>query len=183
MEDRNIIELYFGRSERALEETGKKYGKYCHGIALRLLGIREDAEECVNDTYLAAWDAIPPERPASLRAFLGRLTRNLAISRWRKNRASRRYAGVEAQLEELSECLPSNENIELELEGRELGEVISRWLDGLPIRDRRLFVLRHFYGLGVEELARESGEKPNTVSQRLRRLRADLRVLLEQEGV
>lgn len=183
MEDRGIIELYFDRNQRAVEETRLKYGGLCHGLALGLLGVAEDAEECVNDTYLAAWSRIPPERPASLRAFLARLTRNLAISRFRRNRASKRFSGMEAQLEELAECLPSREDVELELERRELGTLISRWLDGLSGDDRRLFIRRHFYGIGVEELAREAGQRPNTVSQRLRRLRLELRSVLEKEGV
>lgn len=183
MEDRGIIELYFNRDQRAVEETRAKYGGLCHSLALNLLGVAEDAEECVNDCYLAAWNRIPPERPRSLRAYLARLTRNLAVSRYRRNRASKRYTGMEAQLEELAECLPSREDVEVELERRELGALISRWLDGLSERDRRLFIRRHFYGAAVEELARELSEKPNTVSQRLRRLRLELRDVLEREGV
>lgn len=107
MEDREIVALYHARDEGAISETAAKYGAFCLRIALNLLGIREDADECVNDTWLAAWRRMPPELPASLRAFLGRITRNLSISRYRQTRARKRYAGMEALLSELDDCVPS----------------------------------------------------------------------------
>lgn len=181
MRDEAIIRLYFERDERAIGETGAKYGPYCSKIALNLLSVPEDAEECVQDTYLAAWNRIPPERPTALRVFLGRITRNLAISRYRRNKAQKRCAGMEEQLEELADCLPGSEGAEREFERRELGRIISRWLDGLPDGDRTLFVRRYWYGESVEELARDRGARPNTVAQRLRRLRLSLRDTLEKE--
>lgn len=181
MRDEAIIELYFARNERAIDETRRKYGGYCSALAQRLLGLREDAEECVQDTYLAAWNTIPPERPNVLRVFLGRITRNLAISRWRKNRAAKRYAAMELQLDELADCVPSETSVEREIERREMGRSISDWLDTLPQGDRDLFIRRYWYAESPEALGRELGMKPNTVSQRLRRLRLALRDKLEKE--
>lgn len=182
MRDEAIIGLYFRRDERAIDETRVKYGGFCSKIALNLLGLREDAEECVNDTYLAAWDSMPPERPGALGAFLGRITRNLAISRYRRNRALKRYSGLEAQLEELADCLPAETDVEMEIERRELGRIISDWLDTLPEGDRNMFVRRYWYGESVEALSRERGDRANSVAQRLRRLRLALRAVLEREG-
>ena len=181
MEDKGIIALYFARDERAIGQTRSKYGAFIAGLAGRLLDDRRDREECAADTYLAAWNTIPPQRPDSLRAFLGRLTRNLAISRFRKNRAEKRYAAMEAQLSELAETIPAWDDVEREIEGRELGRLLSCWLDALPAGERDLFVRRYFYAESVEALAREAGEKPNTLAQRLRRLRLALRDELEKE--
>lgn len=183
MLDEGIIALYFARDERAIEETEAKYGGFCSALALRLLGVREDAEECVSDTYLAAWNRIPPERPGVFRAFLGRITRNLAISRFRRNRASKRYSGIEEQLEELADCLPAKDNVELELERREISKLISRWLDALSKADRDIFIRRYWYCESVDAIAQSGHVRPNTLAQRLRRLRAALRTELEKEGV
>ena len=125
MEDREIVALYHARSESAIAETAKKYGAFCLRVALNLLGIREDADECVNDTYLAAWTRMPPELPASLRAFLGRITRNLSISRYRQNRAQKRYAGMDALLSELDDCVPSPVTVEQALDSMELTRQIE----------------------------------------------------------
>ena len=183
MDDLAIVELYHRREERAIAETDKKYGGLCRAIALRLLGIREDAEECVNDTWYAAWDKMPPERPQSLGAFLGRIPRNLSVSRWRQSRAQKRYSGMEVLLSELEECVPAPGTVEEDLERRQLAQAISVWLDTLGAEDRRLFIRRYWYGGGVKELAEEAGERANTLSQRLSRLRKNLRIFLESEGV
>ena len=183
MDDLVIVELYHRREERAIDESEKKYGGLCCGIALRLLGVREDAEECVNDTWLAAWDKMPPERPQSLGAFLGRITRNLSVSRWRRDHARKRHGGMELLLSELEECVPGPGTVEEDLERWELAQVISGWLDALAAGDRRLFIRRYWYGDGVKELAAEAGERANTLAQRLSRLRKSLRGCLESEGV
>ena len=183
MDDLAIVELYHRREERAIDETDKKYGGLCRGIALRLLGIREDAEECVNDTWYAAWDKMPPERPQSLGAFLGRITRNLSVSRWRQSRAQKRYSGMEVLLSELEDCVPAPGTVEQDLERRQLAQAIGTWLDTLGQEDRRLFIRRYWYGLAVKDLAAEAGERANTLAQRLSRLRKSLRAFLESEGV
>ena len=183
MDDPAIVALYHSRDEQAIAETEKKYGALCRGVALRLLGVREDAEECVNDTWHAAWNAMPPERPSSLGAFLGRITRNLSISRWRREHAQKRFRGMEVMLSELADCVPAPDSVEGELDGRQLSAAVSRWLDGLGEDDRALFVRRYWYGRSVQALARERGERPNALSQRLLRLRKGLKTFLETEGV
>lgn len=116
MEDSEIITLYWNRDERAIAETSTKYGSFCQRIAQNILTVREDAEECVSDTYQQAWTSIPPLRPQRLRPWLGRVVRNLAINRWRRNHAQKRYAGLEALFSELEECIPSGETAERRLE-------------------------------------------------------------------
>lgn len=183
MDDLAIVELYHRREERAIAESDKKYGAQCRSIALRLLDFREDAEECVNDTWHAAWNKMPPDRPQALGAFLGRITRNLSISRWRHDHAKKRYSGIEILLSELEDCVPTPGTVEEDLEQRQLSQAISVWLDGLPLEDRRLFIRRYWYGAPVRKLAAERGGSANTLSQRLLRLRKDLRAFLELEGV
>lgn len=183
MDDFAIVELYHRREERAIAESDKKYGALCRSIALRLLGYREDAEECVNDTWYAAWDKMPPDRPQSLGAFLGRITRNLSISRWRRDHAKKRYGGMELLLSELEDCVPAPGTVEENLERQQLARVISAWLDSLENEDRRLFIRRYWYGDPVKELAAERGEEANAAAQRLLRLRKGLRAFLESEGV
>lgn len=183
MEDSQIISLYFQRNESALTETDRKYGPFCRHLAGNILTLPEDAEECVNDTYHAAWNAIPPQEPRSLRAFLGRVVRNLAITRWRSMRAQKRCAGMEVLLSELDDCVPAGDQVAEAMDRRALGELISRWLGGLQEEDRRLFVRRYWYGDPAAELARETGCTPNQMAQRMLRLRRGLRRVLEQEGV
>lgn len=183
MEDKTIIDLYFQRSQRAIAETSAKYGGYCATVASNVLGCPEDTEEVVNDTWLAAWNDIPPSRPDCLRAYLGRLTRNLAISRYRVFHAKKRYAGMETLLSELEEVLPGEMSPETELEGKELARLLQDWVDGLEPEERRLFVRRYWHGVPVKQLAEETGITQNAMTQRLMRLRRSLRVRLEQEGV
>lgn len=183
MDDLAIIALYHRREERAIAESEKKYGGMCRSIAQNILSIREDAEECVNDTWHAAWNAMPPERPRSLGAFLGRITRNLSISRWRRCHAQKRYGGMEVMLSELADCVPAPDSVERYMDREQLSSAISGWLDGLEERDRTLFIRRYWYGQPVQALARERGEGANALSQRLLRLRRGLRTFLETEGV
>lgn len=183
MDDLTIVELYHQRKEQAITESNKKYGKLCRSIALRLLGIQEDAEECVNDTWHIAWNKMPPDRPQSLGAFLGRITRNLSISRWRREHAQKRHDGIEVLLSELEDCIPAPGTVEVDLERRQLAHAISTWLDSLAAEDRRLFVRRYWYGDAVKNLAAETGQGANALAQRLLRLRKGLRVFLESKGV
>ena len=183
MNDSEIVNLYWQRSAEAVAETQRKYGGYCYAIANGLLGNAQDAEECVNDTWYAAWDKMPPERPQSLGAFLGRITRNLSVSRWRQSRAQKRYSGMEVLLSELEDCVPAPGTVEEDLERRQLAQAISTWLDTLGPEDRRLFIRRYWYGLAVKDLAAEAGVRANTPTQRLSRLRKSLRAFLESEGV
>jgi len=183
VDDHAIVELYHRRDERAVEESDRKYGALCRSIALHLLGFREDAEECVNDTWHTAWNKMPPDRPHSLGAFLGRITRNLSISRWRRDHAQKRYDGMEVMLSELEDCVPAPGTVEENLERQQLAQSISVWLDSLGPEDRTLFIRRYWYGEAVKELATERGMGANVLSQRLLRLRKGLRAFLESEGV
>lgn len=183
MEDSDIIALYIRRDELAIAETGKKYGAFCRKITGNLLSRREDAEECVNDAYYILWSRIPPEQPRSLQAFLGRILRNLAISRFRTNRAQKRYAGMELLLSELDDCLPDPDTVEQEFDRRQLSQLIRQWLERLDRDDRILFLRRYWYGDQVQTLARERSCSPNQMAQQMLRLRKSLKATLEAEGV
>ena len=183
MEDAQIVELYWQRDEAALRETDARYGTFCRAVALNLLGIRQDAEECVNDTYLAAWNAMPTQRPRALRAWLGRVVRNIAVDRWRRAHAEKRYGGVTLLLDELEECVPDPETVERTAEAEELGQYISAWLRTLPEADRVLFVRRYWNGEALNALARARGVPPEKLAQRMYRLRQGLRAALEKEGI
>lgn len=182
MTDEQIIRLYFDRDQAAIAETDRKYGAYCYSIASNLLG-REDSEECVNDTYHTAWTRIPPEVPQSLKAYLGRIVRNISISRFRRSHAQKRNNGTDVLLSELEDCLPSAETVESEVDSRELSRLISSWLATLSGDDRALFVLRYWHGAAVQDLAEKCGCTPNALSLRIRRLRKSLKYYLEAKGV
>lgn len=183
MEDKTIIDLYIQRNQRAISETAEKYGGYCGAVAGNILGCPEDTEEILNDTWLAAWNDIPPSQPGCLRAYLGRLTRNLAISRYRFFRAKKRYAGMESLLSELGDCVPGGQSPEEALDRLELARTLRDWADGLEPSERQLFVRRYWHGVPVKQLAREAAVTQNAMTQRLSRLRRSLRARLEQEGV
>ena len=182
MEDSDIIELYWRREERAITETDAKYGAFCHALAMNLLGVREDAEECVNDTYHAAWKAMPPERPHRLRAWLGKVVRNISVSLWQHNHAKKRCSGADVLLSELNDCVPESVALDELLERRRLSELISAWLDTLSRADSALFVRRYWYGESVAALAREAGCTASQLTQRMLRLRRRLKAHLEAEG-
>lgn len=182
MEDKEIIGLYHARDEQAIAESDKKYGPYCRAIALNLLSVKEDAEECVSDTWHAAWNRMPPEWPACLKAFLGRITRNLSISRFRAGQAQKRR-GVEVLLSELEECVPSNQSTEETVLVHELTAILDRWLEGLSADDATLFLRRYWYGEKVGAIALAWGVPANRLSQRLHVMRKSLRTYLEAEGV
>ncbi len=183
MEDMAIIELFFQRAEQAIEEVQAKYGDFCRRVAMNLLQQKEDAEECVNDTWQAAWQRIPPQRPRMLGAFLGRITRNLAISRFRKNTAQMRSEGLTVLLPELEHCVPSGKSTEEAVDSILLGEYISKWLETLPADDRALFLRRYWFGESLRELSREVGTGEGHLAQKLYRLRLQLKKELEKEGV
>ena len=183
MEDREIVALYWQRQEQAIAESRQKYGRFCHRIARNILSIPEDAEECVSDTWMKAWDTMPPQRPDSLRAYLGCLVRNLSISRYRANRAQKRYDSMEILLSELGECIPATEGVEQALDAAELSRAISDWLRLLALRERIWFIRRYWNGESVKSLALEHGMTPHSLTKRLFRLRASLRVYLEKEGI
>ena len=182
LEDAKIIELYNARNELAVVETERKFGKMLFSIAMNVLSNREDSEEMVNDTYGKAWNNIPPEKPDFLGAWLGKITRNLSISRWRKNRAQKR-SGIETMLSELEECIPSSENIETESESKEITDAINRWLETLKKEERILFLRRYWFGDSVAELSEKSKIPPKKLSSKMFRLRKNLKEFFEKEGI
>lgn len=183
MEDIQIIELYWKRDQQAIAESDGKYGTFCVGMARNILGSMQDAEECVNDTWHRAWDTIPPQRPGSLRAYFGRIIRNLSIDRWRRNHAQKRENGMELMLSELEDCLPGGITPQQELENREITKVLEEWLETLTIEERAVFLRRYWYGVGVTELAIQWECTPNRMSQRLFKLRKKLKVYLQEREV
>ena len=182
MEDNAIIELYFARNPMALLETQEKYGPYCHAIAYGILRTQEDAQECVNDTLLRTWDNIPPTRPKVFSAFLGRITRNLSLQRWRSLHAQKRGGGeVALALEELDECVSGGSDPAQDLEAKELKAAIRRFLGTLKQKDRELFLARYWYFTPVREIALKYGYSEANVKTSLHRTRKKLRCFLEQE--
>ena len=184
MRDDEIIALYFARSERAIAAAQEQYGSYCRTIARNILGSEGDAEECVNDTLLRSWNAIPPQRPERLGAFLGAVTRNLALNRLERNRAEKRGGGQgELALSELEECLPAPRGVEEALEERAAVRAIEAFLRAQPRSRRRIFIRRYWYASPIKEIARDWGYSESKTASLLRRMREELKQYLEQEGI
>ena len=168
MEDDKIIALYWARKEEAISETDRKYGSYCRSISFRILNDKEDSEECVNDTWLHTWNAIPPGKPEFLAGFLGKIVRNLSISKYRAGHAQKRGSGeTQALLDELEECIPSG----------------NRFLETLDAESRKIFVRRYFWAEPVKELAGNLNISEGKVKSQLFRMRAKLKMHLEKEGI
>ena len=178
MKDTDIITLYNRRDERAIYETHQKYGDYCMSISLGILRNYQDAEECVNDTYLHTWKSIPPKQPSVLRTYLGKLTRNLSIDRLRTRRRARRDSEMTLSFEELEDVLAATEDTN---EG-ELTDLLNSFLEALPDTERRLFVGRYWYAYPVNRMAEAYGLTPNAVSKQLARTREKLKAYLEGRG-
>ena len=183
MEDGQIIKLFWDRKEQAVSETAKKYSAYCYAIAYNVLSVKEDAEECVNDTLQKAWDSIPPNQPDNLKAWLGKVCRNVALNLWQKSHAKKRNRGMDLLFSELEECIPSVHTVEKEIENSRISACINRWLRTLPREDRILFVRRYWYGDAVKDLAKERNISPEKLSQKLFRLRKGLKAALEKEDI
>ena len=182
MEDQGIIALFFKRSEQAIEETDKKYGGYCYSIAYNILSNREDSEESVSDTYLAAWNTIPPHHPNFLNAFLAKLTRHISIDRWRKLSAQKRGGGeIILALEELEDCVDRS-NVETELAKKELTQILNAFLSSLPETERNVFLCRYWYLDSIPTISEVSGFSQSKVTSMLHRLRGKLRRKLSEEG-
>lgn len=184
MDEKQIIDLYWARSERAIDETARKYGKFCHCIAYNILAKHQDSEECVNDTYLNAWNAIPPKRPNKLSAFLGKITRNLALKTYERYTAEKRGGGqVVLALEELAECIPDPNTVERMVDNRILADKLNVFLSQLPGEARRIFLRRYWNLNTVREIAEVYGISESKVKMSLMRTRGKLRSFLEQEGI
>jgi len=183
MEDARIVQLYWNRDQAAISQTAAKYGGYCTSIARNILGNAQDAEECVNDTYLNAWNAMPPHRPSILATFLGKITRNLSFNRYKRQHAEKRGAGeLPLVLEELGECVSGREDVEQEIAYRELVMTLEAFLQTLSVKKRRIFLRRYWYTDSVSDIAKCFGMRENAVSMVLARMRQELRSFLEERG-
>lgn len=184
MEDTEIIGLYFARNQQAIQETDTKYGCYCHSIAYNILTNQQDAEESVSDTYLAAWNAMPPRHPQLLGAFLGKITRNLSIDRWRRRNAGKRAGGeMNVALEELGEVVGDSNTPETALARKELAAGLRRFYTALSQTERQVFLCRYWYLDSIEEIAKKTGFSASKVASMLHRMRGRLRKQLEKEGL
>ena len=181
MEDEKIVMLYWERNENAVRETEQKYGKYCHAIAYNILHSHEDADECVNDTWNSAWHAMPPEKPTKLPCFLARMTRNIAIDRYRYGSAQKRGAEVESAIDEYWECIPNGEApIE---DVFVLKQAINGFLASLDTRTRVIFMRRYWYSMSVKDIADGMRLSESHISVILHRTRSRFKEYLTKEGI
>ncbi len=184
MDDNSILRMYFERSEFAVEQTSQKYGDFCHTIAYGILKNNLDAEECVNDVYLKAWESIPPAQPKNFSAFLAKITRNCALSRYRKNKALKRSGcQIGTALEELSECIDSGESVEESFDEAHALDAINRFLRKQTDAKRNVFIRRYWFFDSVEDIAQRYGMSVSAVKMSLKRTRESLKEYLEREGV
>ena len=183
MNDGKIIELFFERSDEAIIELSEKYGRLAISLARNILGDEGEAEECVNDAYLAAWNNIPPERPSALGAYLCGIVRNLSYSRLRRQSAAKRRPEALIALEELSEVIPSSESVDGAAEAKALSDAIDRFLGTLTADDRAIFLRRYWFSDSVSDIAARLNRRPHYISVRLSRVRAKLKKFLENEGI
>lgn len=183
MDDKNIIELFYERSEQAITELSKKYGLLCKKVADNILNNHLDAEECVNDAYLAVWNTIPPQNPDSLVSYVCRIVRNQAIKKYHENTALKRNSIYDTSLDELEEVLPSSASVEGELEAKEVSAMIDRFLETLDKQSRIMFIRRYWYSDSIEEIALSFKTSKHYISVRLSRIRKALKKHLVKEGV
>ena len=184
MDDTQIVELYWAREESAIEETETKYGSYCRSIAQNILQNTDDAAESVNDTWLDAWNSMPPHRPSVLSTFLGKLTRRISIDKWRHQNAKKRGDGqLPLVLAELEDCISDGKSIEEETERKLLAEVIAAFVKSLPETEQKVFLCRYWYMDSVSSIASRFRFSESKVKSMLYRTREKLRVRLEKEGL
>ncbi len=181
-EDSKIIELFYARDEQAIAELSAKYGDACSRVANNILGNELDAEECVNDTYLAAWNNIPPAKPDPLKTFILRIVRNISIAKYHANTAHKRNSYYDEALDELEGCLTDPVTIEREIESAELAKHIDIFLDGLDLDNRLMFMCRYFSSESITEIAKRFGMNSHAVTVRLSRIREKLKKYLMKEG-
>jgi len=184
MNDREIVELYWRRSEQAIRETIQKYGTYCHIIAYNILESTEDSEECVNDTWLSAWNSMPDKRPERLNAFLAKITRNHALTKIVRRTAKKRGGGEALlALEELNDCIASGYDLEREIEDRELSAAIDSFIAQLPEEEQLVFLSRYWFFATEREIAEKLGYSRSGVNAMLKRTRNKLGAYLVKEGL
>lgn len=180
MDDKQIIRLFFERSEQAITELSQKYGSLCFQVADNILNDHQDAEECVNDAYLGAWNSIPPQSPDPLRSYICRIVRNRSLKKLRTNSAIKRGSQFEVSLSELEDCISGN-SLDEQLAVNELSAQINAFLAALPKDDRLMFVKRYWFSESISELADAFGITENNVSVRLSRIRGKLHQYLDRK--
>lgn len=183
LEDEHILELYINRNESAIAESSRQYGRYCYSISYNILSDKEDAEECVNDTWLRTWNAIPPQRPSKLSFFVGRITRNLSLDKFKAKKTKKRGGEMTIILGELDDCIPSDHDVEQAILEKDLAETINRFLRTLPERECNLFLARYWYSHSQAEIAAQFAMKENNVKASLFRTRTKLKTHLQEEGI
>ncbi len=183
MNDKRIIELFFERSEQAIKELDDKYGKVFHSLSFKILNNRLDAEECVNDSYLGTWNAIPPAKPNPLLAFVCKIVRNISLKRYEQNTTAKRNSYYDVAMEELEDCLASTTTIEEEIADRELTQIIESFLDSLSKENRVIFLRRYWFSDTYADIAKQIGLTEKNVSVRLTRIRKELREYLLERKV
>ena len=183
MDDKQIVDLYWERSEKAISETAGKFGRYCHTIANNILRSEEDSEECVNDTYINTWETIPPHKPVILSAFLGKIVRNLSFNKFKHEHRQKR-GGFETAiiLDELCEIVSDTENVEDDIIGNELSEAVNRFISKLPSEKQYIFVRRYWYSDSLKDIAGKCSRTENSVSVELNRIRGKLKTYLNERG-
>lgn len=183
MDDNRIIQLYWDRNNQAIQATSEKYGRYCRAIARNILGSEEDAQECVNDTYLNAWNAMPSHWPAQLAAFLGKITRNLSFNKYKHNHAEKRGGGeIAFVLDELADCVSDTDSVEAIIDRQELIRAVNSFAGMLPAEKRCLFVRRYWYADSVSAIAKDLGMRQASASKALERIRKQLKSYLLERG-
>ena len=182
-DDERILELFFRRSERAIQELDDKYGKACRRLSYSIVNSEQDAEECVNDAYLGAWNAIPPAHPSPLLSFLLRIVRNISLNRYWKTEAAKRSSRYTVALAEVEDCISDSKTVEAELEARELAHILEAFLDTLSLENRVIFLRRYWFADSYREIAELTGLSEKNVSVRLTRIREKLRAYLTEREV
>lgn len=182
MEDLEIIELYNHRDEKAISETDKKYSSYLYVIAKNILNDHKDSRECVNDTYLRAWNTIPPNCPPKLAYYLGRITRGLSIDRLRSRTSRKRLSGYCVSMDELGECFASFEDVQADIELEMLSQALTAYLSGLDEQKRSVFIRRYYFCDSIKEISRRMELSESAIKSMLKRVRDNLKSYLEGQG-
>jgi len=184
LEDEKIIDLFWKRDELAISNVAKKYGNYLRSISYNILYNSQDSDECINDTYLKTWNAIPPKRPQKLKIWLGKITRNLSLDKYRKNRAQKRGGGeIDFIFSELEQCIPDKNKVENEIEDKEMADSISLFLNNCSLENRVIFMRRYYFGDSIANISKKYNISESKVKSSLFRTRNKLKIYLEKEGV
>lgn len=183
IEDEKIIEMFFARSEQGIQELDIKYGKVCHKLSCNIVDSRQDAEECVNDAYLGAWNAIPPAKPNPLLTYICKIVRNISLKLYYRKEAVKRHSNYTIAMEEIEACIADQNTVEDEVEAKELARIIESFLDTLTVENRVIFMRRYWFADSCKDIAEFVGLTEKNISVRLTRIRKKMKVYLAERGV